>query len=468
MAALCLLIYKESDRVKEQICGEFGPVHMEDCDEGYTSSGYRILCWITISILSLAVVAVAYTFLKQRLALIVSVKMSRLSHSIYLYLTALAMVSLGVAMYAFFITMVVYQVSCGENTEHELDLMVYQWPVTTWDYDQAPRVLVFFTLIMTFWHFSFAAFTLEFLTASISSQSFFNLNGSPKGRMKTACAHYLKNLGSVLFAAAVIPPCRALAHALSGLHVMLKPLRMEKLVECMMVVCRYGQILKYMNSNGLALIAISGLPYQVACREAMRLIDNHKEDKITSVQSVGLVIWLNQLVITLIGPVFVMYWILYEDDVFQAVSTKDVSSVIAMGLFSLVFTWFLAQVYAAYARGTIHSTVLAYILDLKAVNRICESELRDFLDGPKTMVKPPNRAPAAEKDFAMPVKEALGMETPQPPKKPSPRAPDSSLVLSAPPPTRNGNRSASEIDGSMNIGEGDVLIPIGPAKPMQT
>lgn len=452
LAVLCFLILEEADRAAVKLCDAFGPVHMDRCAEGMTADGYQVLCWITIAIVSFTALAVVLTVFKHRLATTVSTKTAKLSNSIHLYIAALVTVSIGVIIYAFFITMVVYQVSCGSSTDEDLDLEVFQLPTTSWDYNSAERVLMFFTIAMTLWHFSFAAFAFEFLTASITAQSFFTKEGTSGSRMKTACGHLWKQLGSVLLAAALVPPCRAIAHVLQAGQSLSKKIYVEKVFRGVMTLCRYGTFMRILNSNGVAMVAIAGLPFKSACNEAAKRLDAHGEDKVANVQSSGLLIWLNQLVLTLIGPVFVMYWVLHEDEVFQDVVTEEVSSVISMGLFSMVFTWFLAQVYAGYARGNLHGMVMSYLLDKSASNRICDSELRDFLDGPRTVVAPPNRAPTPDKE--------IQKETPRKPPVPvfNPKPDAASPPANAPPPSREGPREAPNHNVSKSRIEEDPLV----------
>lgn len=436
MAVLCFLILEEADRVASKLCDSFGPVHMEDCAEGMTADGYQVLCWVTIAIVALAALGVLFSFFKRRLATTVSVKTAVLSKSIYLYIAAFVTVAIGVGIYAFFITMVVYQVSCGSSTDEDLDLEVFQHSTTSWDYGVAERVLMFFTIAMTLWHFSFAAFAFEFLTASITAQSFFLKEETPANRMKTACRHLVKQLGSVLLAAALVPPCRAIAHVLQAGQSLSKRLYIGKVFGGVQVMCRYESFMRIINSNGVALLAMSGLPFKSACNEAVKRMDSNS--RVAEVQSSGLLIWLNQLALLLVGPVFVMYWVLHEDEVFQDVVTEEVSSVIAMGLFSLVFSWFLAQVYAGYARGTLHGALMTFLMDRSGGNRRCESELLDFLEGPKSVVQQPNRAPTPDKD------NKPAKETPRGPVGPIPTPKAEVLTTTAlnqpPPDSRSGNR----------------------------
>ena len=454
MAVLCFLILEEADRVAVKLCDSFGPVHMEDCAEGMTANGYQVLCWVTIAIVALAAVAVVFSFFQRRLATTVSAKTAKLSKSIYLYIAAGVTVTIGVGIYAFFITMVVYQVSCGSSTDEELDFEVFQLPTTTWDYGAAERVLMFFTIAMTLWHFSFAAFAFEFLTASITAQTFFLKDETPAGRMKTACRHLFKQMGSVLLAAALVPPCRAIAHVLQAGQATSKRIYVGKVFSGVLTMCRYTSFMRIINSNGVALVAIAGLPFKSACNEAIKRMDSNS--KVADVQSSGIVIWLNQLALLLVGPVFVMYWVLHEEEVFQDVVTEEVSSVIAMGLFSLVFTWFLAQVYAGYARGTLHGALMAFLLDRTVGNHRCESELLDFLEGPKNTFEQPKRAPTPEKD------NKPAKETPRGPSGPVPNPKadiaTTTTAFNPPPPSRSGNREqASAVD--ISAVEADQLIP---------
>jgi hypothetical protein len=206
LAAMCYLIYAESSRVDERICGDFGPVQMVDCDEGETATGYEGLCWalVSIAIVSLSTLGCMYSSYKSSLEVMrktVIAAQIRPSQFGVLFAGLIA----GIVVYVYFIVLAIYQSSCGDTSSSDSTLLP-QGEVEEWRYDSAERVLIFFTVLMALWCFSFVSHAVEYVTGgSVMQFTFRSADGSHPvvESLKYLLAFHL---GTVLLAAVLVPP----------------------------------------------------------------------------------------------------------------------------------------------------------------------------------------------------------------------------------------------------------------------
>ena len=364
---MCYLIYEESGRVDERICGDFGPVQMVDCDEGETATGYEGLCWalVSIAIVSLSTLGCMYPSYKSSLEVMRKTAIAaqiRPSQFGILFAGLIA----GIAVYVYFIVLAVYQSSCGDTSSSD-SAFLPQGEVVEWRYDSAERVLIFFTVLMALWCFSFVSHAVEYVTGGSVMQFTFRSDDGSHPVVESLKYLIAFHLGTVLLAAVLIPLGRLPRNLLLGLRTW-----MHRLLPRFTVVIKpcedwYHDKFKYMTSDGLAYQTFSGKSLISAFKESVQLFDKHEGTKHSQalLNNGNYYIWLSQLTITMTAPVFTAYWIHFESRTFGDIATREVTSVTAMSFFALFFSWFLAQLYGGFARGLLHAHMFAYLLDLE-------------------------------------------------------------------------------------------------------
>ena len=367
LSVMCYLVYHESERMDDHICGDFGPISMVDCDEGDTASGYEALCWVllTVAIVSLSTLGCMVPAYKSSLDVIRKTTLSshiRLSQ----FAVPLTGLILGIAIYAYFIVLAVYQSSSGDTSTSTSDL-VPQGEVVEWVYDSAGRVLIFFTVLMALWCFSLVAHSVEFVTGGSVMQYVFRASDCKYPVIETTRYLIAFHLGTVLFASILIPMGRLPRNLLQGLRTWTH--RIVPRVSAMIKPCEdwYEARFKYMTSDGLAYQSFSGKSLRSAFKESSQLLTKHDSSKhsTTLLNDGNYYIWLSQLTLIMIAPVFTAYWIQFTGETFQGRDTREVTSVTAMSFFALFFSWFVAQVYGGFARGLLHANMFAYLIDLE-------------------------------------------------------------------------------------------------------
>jgi hypothetical protein len=130
----------------------------------------------------------------------------------------------------------------------------------------------------------------------------------------------------------------------------------------------YEHWFKYMTSDCIAYMSIMGDSFLKSAKSGYFIVKrNDARFKAQSLLNSGnMVIWLFQLVIMLSGVVFCAFWIQHAEDTFKDMSSYKITSVTAMAIYELFITWFFAQLYGAFVRGSMHTSIVAYLIDHEA------------------------------------------------------------------------------------------------------
>jgi hypothetical protein len=244
--------------------------------------------------------------------------------------------------------------------------------IIQWEFSAPERILVFFEVGMALWWFSFLAHMVEFVAAKFVQGRYLDSQVmSAHGILCKAVWHMIRyRLGSILWAAVLIPLFRLprnlvlgmkKARKMYGLRVVFRPFM--KAFPCFR--SSYERWLKYMTSDGLAWQAIKGGSFISSAVHGHVIIKRQKKMRVMqALSNANYSIWVFQLVITMAAPVFVAYWLTNQFSTFRDVKNREVTSVTGVALIMLGFSWLLAQIYGGYARGVLHGSVMAFLIDV--------------------------------------------------------------------------------------------------------
>jgi hypothetical protein len=136
----------------------------EDCDEGDIADGYSYLAYVEGSIFFVLFLVIPCLGLRlKRECGYVSWRSSD-GHS--LPLCFCIFLALLVGFYAYFITLIVYQVSTGEHVTKEVNAVFSAEEVSRWEFSNGLRVLVILDVFMIMRHFSFFPHIVECVSGS--------------------------------------------------------------------------------------------------------------------------------------------------------------------------------------------------------------------------------------------------------------------------------------------------------------
>ena len=390
-AVLCYYLHEENWRVNGQICQPFGPVRMDQCDEGDTVHGYRDLAWTVASIgfcCGLACLCILPRLMKGQQILKQSSK--ALTFHPLPWVCPCAGLILGTAFYAYFITLIIFSTSVGHHFDNEND-QVPQGSLYTWEFDSATRVLVFFDIGMILWWFSFIAHSVEFVIASTTGEWFFSKKPKDMMAHTRRAVHTLfrYHSGSILLASVLIPTGRFLRNLFGALKFAVRHC-CKGCMGCSIILFKpclasYEHWFKYMTSDCIAYMAMMGDPFLKSAKSGYFLVKRNDPRFKTQqlLNSGNMVVWLFQLVIMLTGVVFCAFWIQDDEETFKDLSSYKITSVTAMAIYELFITWFLAQLYGAFVRGSMHISIIGYLIDFEANEgaRLRETSIALYLTG---------------------------------------------------------------------------------------
>jgi len=366
----CVLVYElheENWRVNGQICQPFGPVKMDECDEGDIVHGYRSLAWTTASIgfaCILSALCMAPFLCKADRVMQNSSRVFGF-HPLPLVCPIAALI-FGVSFYAFFLTFIIFTVSTGESVWKDTD-QVPAGQVRAWEFYDAPRVLVFFDVAMILWWLSFIAHSVEFVTACTTASWYYSpYKKDMLGHVRRSVHAFMRyHLGSVLLASAVVPTGRMLRNLFGVLKFVLRHC-CKSCLGCSMVLFKpcllaYEHWFKFMSSDGLAFMGVLGESFYQSARKGYFVVRRHNSQKLLN--SGNMIVWLFQLTVMMSGVVFCVWWLDHEQTTFKDLASYRVTSITAMAIYELFITWFFAQVLGAYIRGVMHGSVMSYLID---------------------------------------------------------------------------------------------------------
>lgn len=363
LAAICFLIYEESWRVDGKLCDPVGSVSMEDCEEGETSEGYAYLCWVLIAISAVTVCGLVCLLPKAYRGFDM-LHQASIIHRLNLtsFIAPLASLIVSVIFYTYFITFILYQVSCGEHKSTDVPVLP-QGEVERWSFSDAERVLVFFTVGMVLWWLSFIAHAAEYVTAGIAAKWVFESDERAIVHFQQAGYELFRyHLGSVLLASILVPAGRLFRNLLLGLKSLFQLIHMDGKAFCRCCLFPYNHLFKYATSSPLALLSLQGKSLSVSAKKAVSLLTRDSHSPFLALNQGDRLVWLSQLVIIMTGPVFVAYWIQHKALTFRDISTREITSVTAMAIYELILTWTLAQIYSALVRGLMYGYTLACLV----------------------------------------------------------------------------------------------------------
>ena len=363
-------VYYESWRMNDIICGTYSNVRMDECYEGETTSGYRSLAWYTLAMGACALAAVFCMLPGFKRGVALSSRISPLIRCPLLICPLLSLL-LGLGLYAYFLTMIAFTSSIGDRTT----LPAPDFPtgeLVEWQFSAPERVLVFFVVGTGLWTFTSLAHMVEFVTARCVALRYIRASrDSTFASMCKAAYHMLRyRFGSILFAAFLVPLFRLPRGLILALKkgrksavfgVVVKPV----MKRCWFLRAFYNRWLKYMTSDGLAWEAIKGGAFISSAVHGHVILKRHKRMNVLStLNTANYSIWAYQLAVTMLGPVFAVYYTLFVVNSFSGVRNREITSVTALGFYMLAGSWMQAQIVGSFLRGALHGGVMAFLMDI--------------------------------------------------------------------------------------------------------
>ena len=367
-AGISYMIYEEADRVADSVCGPFEGVTMQDCDRNRWSGSYKALAYSTgVLFIAISLGALTFVYHLWRGAKMVALCARPLRHATCISFLPCLIMLLGAGVYALLITLVSY--AAGTAAIETDSILLILGRAKTLNFYYAPRILIFYAVIMAFWWFSLLATVSEYLTASYTCHWFF---GKDKSSLIQPFRNSIKNafmyhFGSLILASVAMPSFRLFKYFLGTIRRFATLLGVDKGKCCSSCFgpcfeC-YDGALRYLDYQALAYQSLWGGTFCDSAKRGFYLIERNKVNCKRLTASGDYYVWLFQLTTMLSAPAFVFYWLLHMDKTFMDEMTKHVSTVTGMAVVSLIISWFLAQELGAVMRGLQYGSLVSYLSD---------------------------------------------------------------------------------------------------------
>ena len=367
-AGISFMIYEESDKVADDVCGPFEGMSMTDCDRSRWSQSYEVLAYSTaVLFIGISLGAMTFSYRLWSGSKLISLSSRPLRNATCVSFLPCIVMLLGAGVYAMLLTFVTYASGTGSIDTESVSLI--ERYVKTINFEIAPRVLIFYVLLMTLWWFSLLSTVTEYLTASYTCYWFF---GKDKSSLIQPFRNSLKHafryhMGSLILASVVVPAFRIPRYILGAIR------RFASLTgidsgNCCSKCCGlcfdcYDHAFRYLDYHTLPYQALFGGSFSDAAKRGFYLIARNQSQCKRLISSGDYYIWLFQLTVTLSSPVFTYYWLIHMDTTFRDEMTKHISSVTCMSVVSLIVSWYMAQVLGSIMRGLLYASVISYLSD---------------------------------------------------------------------------------------------------------
>jgi hypothetical protein len=291
-------------------------------------------------------------------------------------------VCVGLIVLLFMLTMSIHIVTIGD-----IDRIDYNGvpggEIKIIEYYVGWRYILIFIVPICFLWLSIIVTIGEFICASSSSIWFFS---KEKTALQSPIYTSINNLfryhfGTIVLASIVLPIFRSLKAVLGFMKGELRGNR-DCCSKCLTNTCcgclnLHEMFFRYLNSDLLPFLAVWGDEFMISGRRTYFLKKRANQNTKPLSSSGNFLIWMCTLVISLSGPTFTLYWIVYEDETFANEQVYNITSALGPAVISLIACIFIAEVFAGVFRGSMNSSIICYLTDVELfeeINRFSDNE----------------------------------------------------------------------------------------------
>jgi hypothetical protein len=387
-AAVVYLVYRDSDRVDENRCDDFGPVDMQDCDSD--ENRYLVLTYVVAAICLAIVLIVTLMLPAMRRAInVFKASLRPLRNVCSLFIIPVLALILGGGILTSLVFSLIYGGSVGDmNTIDEETVPGEEVKVI--DFYWRERYILLFVIAVHVWWLTFVSTVSEYLVASVATFWFFSKDKAIlKSPVATSITHLFSNhIGSIALGSILIPLFRLPRVIVSGLKGIASKCNLE-MKKCCSVTCYpclalHESFLKYLVEDAYVYQAIWATTFCASAKRSYFVVKRSQtipaKQMIASAHSA---IWLMQVVVTVSAPIFTYYWVVEEDEtpVIEE-QTRYISWATALACLTLIGSSFVAQVVGGFFRGLVHASVHCLVSDSEMFigdQRFADAELMEIL-----------------------------------------------------------------------------------------
>ena len=370
--ALAYMLIKEKDRIHDLLYDDWEGVEMDEPNSDMDTEVYVYISYGLIGIAALVLLAIVCLIPSlSRSVHILRLSSRPLKNIPSLLIFPLVEVLLGAFMICFMFTVCLYTISIGDIEKHDtdvLELFPVGGEVKVIDFQPVTRYLMIFVIPMSLWWLSFLSMVGEYVVSSAAAVWFFSKD---KETLDSPILLSLKNLfyyhlGSVLWAAIIIPPTRMMKSifgAIKGVAQSSNCCGRFTSGCCLPCLACHEHSIKYLSDDILPFMAIWGDSFGPSSKKVYYLKQRSGQNIKKMTTAGNFMVWVSQMTIALAGPTFVLYWIIYQDHSLYGENLDHITSALSPVVFTLIGSAFISQVLGGVFRGCINASVVCFIAD---------------------------------------------------------------------------------------------------------
>lgn len=351
------LMYREGYRLENDLCDDFDPVEMNDCDyDGAINAHIVLSSFIYLGALVI-LLSLALSFRKMRRG----VSIIRLSWQpvgtvwtillIPLFLTFLAV---GVSVLCLYT--IIYGLSIASIEEVDAD--VPGGEVKILDFDKYEKILLIYEILVYLWVINFLSQISYYTAAALQIQWYFHRDQLQFFTLKVL-RHALSSVGSIALGSFFIPMTQLL-----------------KIAFPCYFLFRKKSVIRTITHSAYSFQIAAGIGFFNSGKRVRELLDSSKGNTLDGVVGCRFVHWINSILVIVIAPIYVAYWLKYQDDTPSGEEEiKRITSYSMMCVVMIFPAWAISRIWYMFAHGLSNSVSIALLYELRTgLNQVKEDD----------------------------------------------------------------------------------------------
>jgi hypothetical protein len=351
------LMYREGYRLEDDLCDDFGPIRMYDCD--YDAAVYAHI--VLSSFIYLGALVILLTLILAFPKMKRGISIIRLSWrpvgsvwTILLIPIFLTILSVGISVLCLYT--VIYGLSIA--SVETVDAEVPGGEVKTLDFDEYEKLLLIYEILVYLWVINFLSQIAYYTGAAFQIQWYFYRDSIKYFTLKVlAQASY--SLGSIALGSFLIPVAQIL-----------------KVIFPCFFLFRKKSVIRTITHSAYSYQIVDGTGFFKSGQRVRELLDTSKGVGLDAVRGSRYVHWINSMLVIMIAPVFVAYWLKYQDDTPSGEEeVKRITSYSVMCAVMIFPAWAIARIWYMFSHGMSNSASIAVLHEIKiGLNKVREDD----------------------------------------------------------------------------------------------
>jgi hypothetical protein len=335
------LLYKEGFRLEDDLCDDFDPVEMRDCDYDAATKAHIVLSsFIYLAALIMGLIYLLYHKVISRASFLVRNSWQPIARdkSLLIVPTILTVLSSGIAVLCLYSTVYGLSVASIEKVDVE---SVPGGKVKTLDFGRYEKILIVYMIANYVWAINFLSQICYYVSAFAEVLYVFNKEKS-SCYLFSGLKHALSSLGTIALGSFFIPIAQFI-----------------KLVFPCYLLFKKQNIIRSISHSSYTMQIITGVNFFRSGIRARALLDSASPDTKKAILGARLLHWFTSILAIVIAPLFVAYWLTFQDKTpTDSEETKRVTSISVMCAAVIFPAWSIAKIWYMFLHGLSNSAAI--------------------------------------------------------------------------------------------------------------